>query len=205
LNLVVYIIMGLHDYLMLKKKGFIEGHTQQIEEQVKDLALLVSDKNIKKVMEIGFNAGHSAEIFLRSNLEIDLVSFDIGNWEYMKFGKEYIDSNFYNRHMLILGDSNKSIPTFTKLNNIKFDLIFIDGGHEYSVAKNDLLNCRKLAHENTIVILDDTVISEPEKNPFWVRGPTFVWKELCKNGFIKELGTKEYAHGRGMSWGKYVF
>ena len=49
----------------LKNKGFnsFEGCSQQIPEQVMDLINLTKKSNIN-VMEIGFNAGHSAEVFL---------------------------------------------------------------------------------------------------------------------------------------------
>ena len=67
-----------------------EGHSQQVKEQVNFLKNIVNDKSIKSVMEIGFNAGHSAELFLSSNKNINLVSFDIGLHEYLKLGKQFI-------------------------------------------------------------------------------------------------------------------
>jgi len=37
------------------------------------------------------------------------------------------------------------------------DLVFIDGGHDYEIAKKDLENCRPLSDHDTIVIMDDVV------------------------------------------------
>ena len=56
--------MSLTDYLKDKGYDSFEGYSQQIPKQVIDLYLLTNKQNLN-VMEIGFNAGHSAEIFLQ--------------------------------------------------------------------------------------------------------------------------------------------
>ena len=181
-----------------------EGFSQMSIEQTEFLKNIVKKSNIKNVMEIGFNAGHSAETFLSSNNRINLVSFDIGIHNYVGYGKYFIDKMYPRRHNLIIGNSIITVPKFCKENNIKFDIIFIDGGHEYSIAKNDLINCKKLAHKNTIVILDDTI----NNNEFlldWNDGPNKVWKEAKEWNFIEEIGTIDYGPGRGQSWGKYFY
>ena len=49
----------------LNRHGFtwFEGYSQQVKQQVIDLIELTNKPNLQ-VMEIGFNAGHSAEVFL---------------------------------------------------------------------------------------------------------------------------------------------
>jgi hypothetical protein len=61
----------------LNNRGFysFEGYSQQVLQQVEDLIYLTNKPNIS-VMEIGFNAGHSAEVFLENNKELNLTSFD---------------------------------------------------------------------------------------------------------------------------------
>jgi hypothetical protein len=48
----------------LNNRGFysFEGYSQQVPQQVKDL---ITNKPNLNMMEIGFNAGHSAEVFLK--------------------------------------------------------------------------------------------------------------------------------------------
>lgn len=193
----------LNEYLKKKNIIITEGFSQQNKEMISFLKNIINDKSIIHAMEIGFNGGHSAELFLSSNKNLKLVSFDLGIHDYVKDGKKFIDKTFPNRHELILGNSLKTIPEYIK-KNIKFDLIFIDGGHDFKIANSDLLNCKNLAHKNTIVIMDDYV-SKPEWVLKWNKGPNKAWNNAKKNNIIKELGSKDYSEGRGQSWGNYLF
>lgn len=65
-------------------------------------------------------------------------------------------------------------------------------------------NCFYLAHNNTIVILDDNIFTKNWKQ-HWTIGPTKTWTEHLQKNKIIELNKKEYCNGRGMSWGKYIF
>lgn len=188
----------------LNNKGFyeFEGYSQEVPQQIEDLIYLTKDA--KRVMEIGFNAGHSAEVFLQYNKDLILVSFDLGIHDYVVHAKEYIDFTYPDRHTLILGDSRITIPTFIDENKgTTFDIIFIDGGHEYDIANSDLKNCFSLANKDTIVILDDTMFTTD-----WVGGhtigPTATWTEHLQENKIIELNRKDYCCYRGMSWGKYI-
>lgn len=179
-----------------------EGYSQQCLGEVKRLEQLVnqvcSDSNVScKIVEIGFNGGHSAEVFLKAKSSV-LTSFDIGIHHYLKVGKRFIDQKFAGRHTMIYGDSTKTVPDF---GNNTFDLIFIDGGHDYEIARDDLKNCQKLAHKNTIVVMDDVHYTNPN---FFNVGPNKAWLGMVSQGKIKEIGHEEYGPGRGLSWGYYV-
>lgn len=198
--------MSLEDHLFIA--GFVdfEGHCGLNPNQVSILKNIVSDSNVKSVMEIGFNAGHSADVMLFANSSIKLTSFDLGIHAYVLHAKEYMDKTYPARHELILGDSMQTVPEFIAANgaNTKFDVIFIDGGHTYDLAKADLTNCKNLAHPNTIVILDDTMYT-----PGWEReytiGPTRVWEEALASNQVSELMRYDFSPGMGMTWGKYKF
>jgi len=182
--------------------NFDEGFSQQVEEQTSFLKNIVINPSIKYVMEIGFNGGHSSELFLSSNQNIEVVSFDIGEHSYVKLGKEFIDKTYPNRHQLIIGNSLETVPYYSNNVNKKFDVIFIDGGHIYDVAKGDIINCKKLAHDKSIVIMDDTIINDNWLR-HWNLGPNRAWKEAKEWNIIKELGSVDYSPGRGQSWGYY--
>lgn len=198
--------MSVTTFLNNRGLNIVEGYCEQIPGQVKDLIeILTNNKQIINVLEIGFNAGHSAELFLQNNKDIKLVSFDLGMHDYVLPAKEYIDLTYPNRHVLVLGDSRETIPRFIKDNKgLIFDIIFIDGGHDYEIAKSDLENCLHLAHKDTIVIIDDTMFIPKWMHTFNI-GPTRSWSEFLEQNKVVELNRKDYCSGRGMCWGKYVF
>ena len=189
----------------MNNRGFctFEGYSQQVPQQVEDLIELTNKPKIN-VMEIGFNAGHSSEVFLGNNRDLTLTSFDLGAHNYVRVAKEYIDTTYPNRHTLIIGDSKMSVPNFYKnYKDKKFDFIFIDGGHDYETARRDLENCYHLAHKDTIVAIDDTMFSQ-----YWLKwwnvGPTKAWMELLEKNKIIELNRTDYSEGKGMCYGKYI-
>lgn len=198
-DLTSYLIENLNQ----KDIENFEGNISSCAQQYLDLVKLTNNPNIN-VMEIGFNGGHSAELFLKNNGNLSLTSFDIGEHSYVLTGKSYIDKTYPNRHILIIGDSKMCVPNFYKnYKDIKFDFIFIDGGHDYETARRDLENCFHLAHKDTIVAIDDTMF-----NQYWLKwwnvGPTKAWMELLEKNKIIELNRANYSDGKGMCYGKYV-
>jgi hypothetical protein len=192
--------MRLTDYHNMKGHHQFEGCCDEMPAQVRDLNNFVTD-SVKTVMEIGFNAGHSAEAFLSVNPNVHIVSFDIGSHSYVHTAKEYIDIKYPGRHTLILGDSTLTIPKYRKATGRRFDLMFIDGGHSYEVAKSDLDNCIMMAHENSIIIMDDTNFTDVGINVHNI-GPSRAWTERLSSSTLVQLGDTMYNYARGMCWGK---
>ena len=197
-------------YSNLDKNFIFEGGENSIENkgQAKRLIELCNKYNCKNIMEIGFNAGHSADLFLSIDQNIKVTSFDIGVNKYVDYGKKFIDNKYPGRHSLILGDSKKTIPDFFQGNsNIKFDLIFIDGDHSEVGAISDLFNCKKLSHSETIVVMDDTRNEEPMAS--WNINVNKAWQKCISAGIVYQIESEDYNQegscARGQSWGKYVF
>ena len=150
--------MNISTFLNYKGYYSFEGNSQEIPEQVEVLKAIVNNNNVKNVMEIGFNAGHSAEFFLHFNKSLKLTSFDLGVHDYVLQAKEYIDVMYPNRHELILGDSTITVPKYFENNkNIKFDVIFIDGMHQVEYFIRDLNNSIQYLSHDGIIFIDDII------------------------------------------------
>lgn len=196
--------MSLRTFLSFHCITDFEGNSGQIPQQTDRLGQLCDDLSIQSILEIGFNAGHSADTFL-SRSTAHVTSFDLNARECVMRAKEYMDQKYPTRHTLIMGDSTQTIPAYQKDHpEKKFDLIYIDGGHSVEIAYADLMNCKPLAHEKTIVIMDDVVLRSDQQRE-WSIGPSKVWAEAILNGIIQIVGVDFYAQGRGMAWGYYQF
>jgi predicted O-methyltransferase YrrM len=188
----------------LNDRGFhnFEGNITSSDLKMNKIVEICRGYQVNHIFEIGFNAGHSATIFLSSFPNANLLSFDIGEHSYIPTSKEWIDCMFANRHTLVLGDSTQTVPAYDN-QNVLYDVIFIDGGHDYEIAIQDLRNCRRFAHPNTLLILDDTIYRK-DWECAWTIGPTKAWEECKNSNFVRQLGTLDAQYG-GMSWGQYVF
>lgn len=187
----------------LARRGFhsFEGNTGLCAPKGALLAMLAKESTT--ALEIGFNAGHSADFLLRANPNLSLVSFDIGIHDYVKPAAEFIQFLHPGRHTLIVGDSTQTIPAYIEANpDKKFDLLFIDGGHDYEVAKADLENCLRLAaHNDSWIIMDDTIYV-PMWEKDYSKGPTKVWIEAVSTGTIKDDVRITFDSYNGISYGQ---
>jgi len=105
--------------------------------------------NFTKIMEIGFNAGHSSSIILSLFDDVYVHSYDICMFEITQKNADIVKSKFGERF------------SFTKANSLDLkpevinghDILFIDGSHDLPYIQNDL----KLAFKSTIeyVVIDD--------------------------------------------------
>lgn len=107
--------------------------------------------NVQHVLEIGFNSGFSALLILLSNPTIKITCVDINYHTYLIPCFNVIKSYFGDRITLIIGNSVNILPILTD----KYDLIHIDGCHDPSIAKIDIMNSKILANNNCLFIMDD--------------------------------------------------
>ena len=114
--------------------------------------------HIESIIEIGFNAGHSAALWLMMNEKIKYYGIDIAKDEYMKSCSSFMKDNFGDRFNLFIGDSRTEMRSIDKKINQEIDLIHIDGGHSYELADIDLSNSINISKKlNTkFILLDDT-------------------------------------------------
>jgi predicted O-methyltransferase YrrM len=166
--------------LLLRFSGPGEGSSSAAE--LLYLVQVAQRTGARLIGEIGFNAGFSSYAFLNWVPDATVVSFDLGRHRSVRSAKKLIDKKFPGRHTLIRGDSRETVPEFADSNPDKrFDLVFIDGGHNYEVAHPDVMNMRRLSTQKTAVIMDDLV---PWRS--YGAGPTKAWDEAIQDGVIRQ-------------------
>lgn len=139
-------------------------------------------KGKKSVLEIGFNAGHSAALMLIASPQAEVVFFDLNFHKYTDPCFNFLKEKGYSVE-IFYGDSRESLPIYIENNkNKKFDLIHVDGSHELQYASVDYLNVKKLCSSETIVVFDDTT---PDNHLC-----TFI-KQKCLEGEIEYVNRAE--------------
>jgi hypothetical protein len=140
---------------LLEGNIFMLHHTTNYTDiflnKSKNISNMVLNKNIKNVMEIGFNSGFSTLLMLISNPNICISCFDLGEHEYTLPCYEKLKETFGDRINITIGDSTKTLHNV----NDNYDLIHIDGGHSTEVANSDIINSYRLSKQGTILIMDD--------------------------------------------------
>jgi len=106
------------------------------------------------VLEIGFNLGHSAVMWLELGAK-QVVSMQPWPNKGTLEAKAAIEGRYGNRHRLLQGDSELAAEDLMLRNYIGggFDLIFIDGSHERAWAELDIALGKEL--EAPYFLMDD--------------------------------------------------
>ena len=110
-----------------------------------------------KILEIGVDTGISL-FSLNNNLNIQKVPFEytgvdikiqnhipVMQWSFMQVFPKKTKIKLINENSL----------AYLKDCNEKFDIIMIDGDHNYETVKQELLFLKKISHEHTLVVCDD--------------------------------------------------
>ena len=130
---------------------------------------------VSNICEIGYGAGHSTLLYLVMNPTANIYSFDLfpenldgkvhTPGETMVFQQafqsvtlKYIESDLHlaSRFKKIIGNSNSTVPKFaTENSQFRCDFLSIDGSHNPPQPFFDIMHSKSIAHNETIVILDD--------------------------------------------------
>lgn len=164
--------------LLKLKKDSQEGYAFQVPEQFSDLINFCHSKPFNNILEIGFLHGSSALMFLL-NTDAKVTSIDL---ETNEKSETYLLNKFPDRFKIIHGNSKDILPELME----EYDLIYIDGGHEYKTVKDDILACQYLMTDDCYIIMND-VVTDPNFCMFWNDGPTRVFKEMTEIDIEMEM------------------
>lgn len=138
-------------------------HAAQATELVQLLERMEKNgRPVRHVCETGFFRGSSSLLWLMSlnqnhhddRNKIRVHSFDV----HVHPGAIQWFKERYPAQMSIhVGDSTVTLEEFHKKNpSFKCDLVFVDGNHRGEGPYMDILHFKDMAHEKTIIIMDDT-------------------------------------------------
>lgn len=117
--------------------------------------ILKKNPSIKKILETGFHIGVSAATFLDVRSDIEVTSFDIFWFDYTRKAKLLVDKYYPCRTILIAGNTIGSLSSYLDRTKDEYDLVFIDGGHEWPIPYYDLQIILSRVKEGTIILIDD--------------------------------------------------
>lgn len=149
-----------------------QGHSGQVTSQVSQMRkmILAAEPPPKVVCESGFNAGHSAVIWLEGT-SVHLHSFDLGVEPYSKSSQAFIHRMYPGRMTYHRGDSSKTMRLFADAvergTAPKCDFVFIDGNHARRGPWLDLQYAFLASRDGAVVIADDCTSRFPAVPRAW--------------------------------------
>lgn len=145
------------------------GHIGEVPNETLDFAAAAVLSGVRTICEVGFNAGHSAAVFLLANPFSRYVAFDLGNLVWSIDAVNYFKQRFGDRFLYIKGDSKVKIVEFSRTNpNVVCDLWSIDGDHGDSAVED--FDAARFLSRNSVaafVIADDHTDSFPAIKRIW--------------------------------------
>ena len=147
------------------------GHAAQFPEQVASFRRLMAMPRLRNgwICEIGFNAGHSAIMWLHDT-SARLVEFDLQTLPYSEASRILVESAFPGRVHFHVGKSRQTVPLYaSRVRNgtaPPCDLWLVDGDHGNG-ARHDVMNALSASHAGTIVVVDDASLRFPMLRKCW--------------------------------------
>jgi hypothetical protein len=152
------------------------NRTIDINKQINLFSIGKIDSN-KNILEIGFNAGHSALLFLLAHPTSKLHCFDTCEHPYTKSCYNYLSDSFPGRLTLIEGRSSDQLTQYKASHpDLMCEVVHIDGDHELSNANGDFFRCLSFTQFKNILIFNDVHL--PELKMLW-------------DGYLRDLHLKD--------------
>lgn len=108
---------------------------------------------VKSVCEVGFNAGHSAVVWLLANPKLVLYTFDLFDRVATRRALAHLQERFPGRIVPFRGNSLSTVPRAQLPTTC--DLVHVDGRHSYDYVIQDLVHMQQHASPRALYIFDD--------------------------------------------------
>jgi len=135
-----------------------------------NIPAIIREIKATKLLEVGTGTCERAEVMITAALENGTDIIYRGYDYFRPLSPFEITSEFSKQPMsigeaakrllpydaeviLVEGDTKETIPNTPDTNT--YDFIYIDGGHSWETIESDWENLQRLAHDNTVFVLDD--------------------------------------------------
>jgi hypothetical protein len=139
--------------------------------------ILTLARQAKIIIEIGFNAGHSALLMLTVNPHCIVYSYDNCANPYTKHCYRYLANKFPQRLFLIQGDSAQTLGSHFEKFGQKADFLLIDGSKDFLAANLDFFNGKQNTHKGGFILFNDTHLIQLDN----------LWKGYLRDNFVREI------------------
>ena len=129
-----------------------EGNTGKYEKYQDYLYELVSELKPNRILEVGFNAGHSSLMWL-TKTKANVTSIDIRYTDTVRIASDFVKSKFPERFNFIHCDSRE---VYEQIKDQQFDMVIVDGGHGTDICLSDCNLALKLGAK--YLLIDDVLI-----------------------------------------------
>ncbi len=132
--------------------------TRNEDLRSKRVNLLELARHGPKILEVGFNAGHSALLFLMGcSPDAEITFLDLGAHEYVVPCYEYLQSKFPAAKLLMRSNSLHYLPHIVLKDGLHdiYDIIHMDGGHDEACVMNDMILLYILLKKGGYMCIDD--------------------------------------------------
>ena len=155
----------------------LKGNLKRGPARYRQLIDLVAERQPKLVIEIGTWNGDRAIQMAQVSPGMQYVGFDL--FEEATVATDEREKNVKPHHamadvakklreagvsgVLFRGDTRETLPRFVAEQDVKADLIYIDGGHAVETIRSDLEHALKLIKPGGLIVLDDWYEDMPEE------------------------------------------
>jgi len=171
------------------------GYATSATAQAAQYAALVASPDVATICETGFNAGHSALLFLQANPHAQLISFDLDELPVTNVVEKWMKEKFPNRFEFVKGDSVHTVPQyFSEHRDVHCDFVSVDGGRSAFEVAADISNFAASSRSGAVIAVDDTPCSAE-----FCKGPTTAWDNAVAQEVLLPLGRVKMSANRGFS------
>jgi predicted O-methyltransferase YrrM len=142
------------------------GQIYQLPQEVEFYTAAARLPGVATICEVGFNAGHSAAVFLLANPESTYVGFDTMGLRWSAASLAFAQRLFPGRVRIVPGLSTDTLPAHAAP---RCDLLSIDGEHAGETPFLDIANGRAASHAGGYVLMDDWSSTSPDVKAAWAR------------------------------------